>query len=126
MNDSIAVAIIVAYFAVPTILFLLVCWRFYYDQRFWLIISALTATRGVSRLLEFDGDYWRAGLDIAMGLVLGWLAWHSLIDRAPQPARRKALTKIATLLGLKRRWLGLEPDFLLRKRCLVVAKGVRP
>lgn len=125
MNDFLAMAIAAAYFAVPIILFLWVCWRFYFDQRFWLIIGAITALRGVDRLLEFDGDYWRAGLDLVLGAVIGWLAWQRLVDRVPQPARRKYLTKMAALFGIKRRWLGLEPDFLLRRRCVAAAKGVR-
>jgi hypothetical protein len=33
-----------------------------------------------------------------------------------QPAKGKALTKIGLLYGQKRRWFGLEPDFLFRKR----------
>lgn len=47
-----------------------------------------------------------------------------------QPARAygKWLTAHAEILGLKRRWFGLEPDFMLRKRVLQVfkAKGVTP
>lgn len=38
-----------------------------------------------------------------------------------QPAKGKALTKIGLLYGQKRRWFGLEPDFLFRRRlCHVI------
>lgn len=35
-----------------------------------------------------------------------------------KPAKGKALTKLAELNGFKRRWFGLEPDFIFRKRVL--------
>ena len=33
-----------------------------------------------------------------------------------QPAKGKYLTQLGLYCGLKRRWFGLEPDFLFRKR----------
>lgn len=47
-----------------------------------------------------------------------------------QPVRARGywLTAHAEICGLKRRWFGLEPDFMLRKRVLQVfkAKGATP
>lgn len=34
----------------------------------------------------------------------------------PERAKGRYLTNLAAMLGVKRRWLGLEPDFLLRRR----------
>lgn len=33
-------------------------------------------------------------------------------------AKGKYLTRLALIAGLKRRWFGLEPDFIFRKRIL--------
>lgn len=40
-------------------------------------------------------------------------------------ARGKYLTRLAASIGIKRRWFGLEPDFLLRKRA-TAALFIRP
>ena len=35
-----------------------------------------------------------------------------------QPAKGKYLTKLGELYGVKRKWFGLETDFLFRRRLL--------
>jgi hypothetical protein len=39
-------------------------------------------------------------------------------------AKGRILTNLARLYGIQRKWLGLEPDFMLRKRILKAAVGV--
>ena len=46
------------------------------------------------------------------------------IDLSAQKAKGRQLTNIARLYGLKRKWWGLEPDFMLRKRTLKVIYDV--
>jgi len=38
-------------------------------------------------------------------------------------AHGEALTRIACLYGVRRRWFGLEPDFLFRKRVYEAAEA---
>lgn len=33
-----------------------------------------------------------------------------------KPARGRVLTRMAKHIGVRRKWLGLEPDFMLRRR----------
>lgn len=35
-----------------------------------------------------------------------------------QPVKGKYLTKLGELYGVRRKWFGLEPDFLFRRRLL--------
>lgn len=42
---------------------------------------------------------------------------------AIQKARGAALTSIALGFAMRRRWFGLEPDFLFRRRVLRVVMG---
>ena len=44
-------------------------------------------------------------------------------DMLPK-AKGRILTNLARLYGIQRKWLGLEPDFMLRKRILKAAVGV--
>ena len=41
-----------------------------------------------------------------------------------QRAKRKHLTAMAVMYGLRRRWFGLEPDFMLRRRILYKFRDV--
>lgn len=40
-------------------------------------------------------------------------------------SRGRHLTRLAAMWGVKRRWFGLEPDYLLRRRVLA-AMGAKP
>lgn len=74
-------------------------------------------------------DY--GGLIFALMLIVIGFMWLAIKVigarrkwRVAQPARvqGKWLTAHAEICGLKRRWFGLEPDFILRKRVLQVFK----
>jgi hypothetical protein len=39
----------------------------------------------------------------------------------PKKGNRKALTSMAAMYGIKRRWFGLEPNFILRRRLAKIA-----
>jgi len=43
----------------------------------------------------------------------------------PDRTKGKALTAYGRMLGLRRRWLGLEPDFLFRRRLLAALQPKR-
>lgn len=126
-------ALCILLLVVMPIAFTYCCWRFWYDARWWLVVGATGAHSSIFKLIKADGDpayYLLHVASVIFGLILSYISWKNLTSRLLQPARSDNLTRLAKLYGIKRRWRGFEPDYLLRRRCLAAIngamKGARP